>query len=167
MLTFALAARSILLTRHKKICNFPLPLCEAGREQVWLITTISQSSAEARERVGAFPVSCTGNSPGPEPVLGLNPGSTNDSGTLSNSLSEPQFAYLQTVDDATYFVGLTCRLDILTEERGRCLMDPQFHAELAVVAQTQANIHAWCVLFAECFEHCGEGCLYLLVLRMV
>lgn len=34
---------------------------------------------------------------------------------------------------------------------------PQFHAALAVVAQTQANTRARRVLFAECFECCGKA----------
>lgn len=60
------------------------------------MATISQSSARAREKVGAFHAWRAGNSPRFEPVpLGLNPGSATDSGILSNSLSEPRCALRQ------------------------------------------------------------------------
>lgn len=105
--TFVLTANSFLLTRHRKVCDFPLPICETGREQEWLMATISQSSTGAREKVGAFRAWSAGNSPGFEPVpLGLNPGSATDSGILSNSLSEPRCALQQIVDHTTYGGGV-------------------------------------------------------------
>lgn len=46
------------------------------------------------------------------------------------------------------------------EQEGMCWVNvtvPQFHAELAVVAQSQANTRAQSVPFAECFECCGKA----------
>lgn len=122
MFAHVLVANSISVTRHK-ICNFPLPVCEAGREQVWSITTMLQISSEARETVGAFAAGCTGKSPGFKPVLcGLDSVSTYF-GILRIPLSEPQFTHLQIVNDTTYFVGLMCGLVItLKVERRSCVM---------------------------------------------
>lgn len=123
MFTLAFIADNISLTRHK-ICNFPLPIWEAGREQVLLITIILQSSAEAREKVGMDPEGGTASSPGFEPVLlGSNPASTTYSGILSNSV----WASVYSSENCGWYhlfcwAGVSTRHSILKVERGRYVM---------------------------------------------
>lgn len=123
MCTLAFIADNISLTR-RKICNFPLLIWEAGRKQVWLITVILQSSAEAREKVGAVPEGGTVSSPGLEPVLlGSNPASTTYSGILSNSV----WASVYSAANCGWYhlfcwAGVSTRHSILKVERGRHVM---------------------------------------------
>lgn len=143
MFTLAFIADNISLTRHK-ICNFPLPIWEAGREQVWLMTIILQSSAEAREKVEAVPEGGSVNSPGFEPILlGSDPASTTYSGLLSNSVWASVYS---SANCGLYhlFIGLMYQLDRAYEKWNRGGMwwvkvaVLQFHAELAAVDQTLA-----------------------------
>lgn len=118
MFTLAFIADNISLTRHK-ICNFPLPIWDGGREQVWLITIILQSSAEAREKVGAVPEGGTVNSPGFEPaLLGSDPAS----GLLSNSVWASVYSSANCGYHLFYWADVSTRHSIIKVERGRHVM---------------------------------------------
>lgn len=131
-----------------------------------------QSSTEAIERVGAVPERGTVNSPGFDPgLLVSDPASTAYSRILSN------FVWASVYSSANCgwyhlfcWANVWTRYNILKVERGRHVMGKcdcsPVPCWIGSSSSDPGQYPAQSVLFAECFECCGESCLHQ-VLRMV